>query len=83
MNGDSIMQTWTCRETGCDSKADGIGTPLGLICLGWWIEKKSDGDYIVLCPEHHPKGITGAEDDLEWVRIVIERAMEREEPANG
>jgi hypothetical protein len=51
------LSTWTCRAPECNNKADGIGSPVGLLAIGWSIERKGDGDYLFFCPEHHPEGI--------------------------
>jgi hypothetical protein len=62
MNGDSIMKTWPCRESGCSSKADGVGSPAWLLAGGWDVELKPDGDPLVFCPTHHRSGIEIAQE---------------------
>lgn len=54
------MEKWNCQVSGCKIRAMGVGHPLGLRALGWWIERAAatgPASWIIQCPAHRPDAI--------------------------
>lgn len=54
-----LLVSWACQFSDCSSTAVGVGSPVGLRAIGWFIRENSY-DYVtrvsftILCPHHRP-----------------------------
>ncbi len=63
------MNRWKCDR--CQSSAVGIGSPLGLRALGWYVEVPPAATLTLRCPAHVPAGAgiasTSAAQGWQWL----------------